>query len=166
MLNVEVIEFCEDNAIGIEKFLCDNFNLEKKTTKYNNKNKKWRIKHNEIEGWLNIIPVSLFFAYRYKKKIKTGVIVIVRDDYNQYNAYINPRIIHESYELKDLNEQLKNLSNDKQNGKNKKIILSRIKELEEYIRIIKHFDADDTMEKNRHLFELLDDNLELTRSKK
>lgn len=165
MISVEVIEFCEDNAIGIEKFLNDNFHLETKTEKYNKKNKKWRLKHSEIEGLFNVIPVSLFFAYRYKRLVKTGVLLIVCDDYNHYNAYINPRIINEAYELKELNARLKEIGNDDQKNNDKNLILTRIKELEEYIRIIKHFDAQDAVEQNNHILSLLNDNLLLQREK-
>ena len=93
MISVEVIEFCEDNAISIEKFLQDNFSLARYIPKKNSKNKKWRIKHNEIAGWINIIPVSLMFAHRYKHFVLTGKLLIVRDDYGKYCVYINPRII-------------------------------------------------------------------------
>ena len=85
MICVEVLEFCEDNAISIEKFLQDNFSLESYVFKKNPKNKRWRIKHNEIAGWYNVIPVSLMFAYRYKHLVLTGKLIIVRDDFGKYS---------------------------------------------------------------------------------
>ena len=162
MISVEVLEFCEDNAISIEKFLHDNFNLESYIPKKNSKNRRWRIKHNEIAGWYNVIPVSIMFAHRYKHLVLTGKLVIVRDDYGKYTAYINPRIIQESQQLGELQTMLQQIEEEPESFDNvlkmvetKRQLVEKINDLEENIRIIKHFNGEESLEYTMGIIKLL-----------
>ncbi len=164
MICVEVLEFCEDNAISIEKFLQDNFSLESYVFKKNPKNKRWRIKHNEIAGWYNVIPVSLMFAYRYKHLVLTGKLIIVRDDFGKYCVYINPRIIQESQQLTELQDKLKQIDEDIESFDNvfnivetKRNLMAKINDIEENIRIIKHFNGNDSLEYTSNIMNILEE---------
>ena len=143
MLSVEVIEFCEDNAIKISKFLNDNFEI----IRENNK-KKRRVKHSEIVGFTNIVPVSLFFAYRYKELVLTGKLIIVVDDYSKYAVYVNPRIIASVAMF----ETLQNLLLEKDSNIQ---ISNEIKDILENIRIIRHFNGDDSIKYAEKSFDVL-----------
>lgn len=165
MISVDVLDFCEDNAISIAKFLQDNFSIKSYIPKFNVKKKKWRIKHNEISGWINVIPVSLKFAYRYKHLVLTGKLVIVQDDFGKFCVYINPRIIQESFQLKELQILLQELdANDLEFYENaikiaefKRQLVGKIQDIEENIRIIKHFNGDDSLEYTMNIMNLLDE---------
>lgn len=152
MKSVEIREFCEDYSISIEKFLTENFSLESYVPKLNAKNKKWRIKHNEIAGWYNIVPVSLMFAHRYKHLVFTGKLVIVRDDFGRYCVYINPRIIQESQELESLQIRLQDVEDNFEVFEDtlkmleiKRQLEDRIQDIEENLRIIRHFNGEDSL---------------------
>ena len=162
MLSEEIREFCLYNAISIEKFLNENFSIEKYVPKFNERKKKWRVKHNEITGWLNVIPVSLKFAFRYKHLVLMGKLVIVRDDYGKFNVYINPRIIQESQELGVLYRKLQEIEQypdifmDAFNMVEYKQQLSeKIADLEENLRIIRHFHGEESLEYTSGLMNLI-----------
>ena len=145
MLNVEVIEFCEDNAIKVSKFLNDNFERQQE----NNKSKKRRrIKHSEISSFQNIVPVSLFFAYRYKELVYTGKLVIVVDDYGKYAVYVNPRIIASATMFETLQKLLGENDSNVQ-------ISEEIKDILENIRIIRHFKGEESIEYSQRSFKTL-----------
>ena len=144
MLSVEVIEFCEDHAIKISKFLNDNFEKEQD----NKSKKRRRIKHSEIMGLQNIVPVSLFFAYRYKELVLTGKLIIVIDDYGKYAVYINPRIIASVTMFETLQKLLS--ENDSRVDVSKEI-----KDILENIRIIKHFKGEESLEYAEKSFKAL-----------
>lgn len=173
MISVEVLEFCEDNAISIQKFLQENFSIESYVPKFNSRNKKWRIKHNEIAGWYNVIPVSLMFAHRYKHLVFTGKLVIVRDDFGKYNVYINPRIIRESQELAPLQAQLQELENNPELSIDairlveiKRQLIEKIQDIEENLRIIKHFNGEDSLNYMMRLAQVLPESSGLSRERK
>lgn len=92
MVREEILEFCEYYKISIKKFIKENYGI------FNDEVRN-RIKHKDISGFVNLIPVSLFFAYRYRNLVATGKLVIVEDDYYKYSIYINPRIIRESIKM-------------------------------------------------------------------
>lgn len=151
MISVEVLEFLEDNAISISKFLQDNFSIESYVPKYNQKKKKWRIKHNEIAGWINVIPVSMKFAHRYKHLVLTGKLVVVQDDYGKYCVYINPRVIRESCELAELQTLLGELEENFEPDAIRMVearrqVSEKIEDIEESIRIIKHFNGEESLD--------------------
>ena len=151
MISVEVLEFLEDNAISISKFLQDNFSIESYVPKYNQKKKKWRIKHNEIAGWINVIPVSMKFAHRYKHLVLTGKLVVVQDDYGKYCVYINPRVIRESCELAVLQTLLGELEENFEPDAIRMVearrqVSEKIEDIEENIRIIKHFNGEESLD--------------------
>ncbi len=151
MISVEVLEFLEDNAISISKFLQDNFSIESYVPKYNQKKKKWRIKHNEIAGWINVIPVSMKFAHRYKHLVLTGKLVVVQDDYGKYCVYINPRVIRESCELAELQTLLGELEENFEPDAIRMVearrqVSEKIEDIEENIRIIKHFNGEESLD--------------------
>lgn len=141
MIKQEEIEFCEDNAISIEKFVSENFVLTEYTTRKNKKNRKWRVKHEELTGMPNIITVPIPFAHRYKELVASGKLIIVKDGFGKYKVYINPRIIIESSKLDYLEECLENLQSSIAKSSESEIeyIERRIASIEENIRIIKHF---------------------------
>lgn len=162
MISVEVLEFCEDYAISIEKFLQDNFNLESYVPKLNSKKRKWRIKHNEIAGWYNIVPVSLMFAHRYKNLVLTGKLVIVRDDFGKYTVYINPRIIQESHQLAELQTRLQQIEDNPEVFDDtlrmvevKRQLIEKINDIEENLRIIKHFNGEASLEYTMGIMNLM-----------
>lgn len=164
MISGEVIEFCEDNAISIHKFLQDNFDSDSNESKTKAKNKRWRVKHSEIDVLCNIVPVSLFFAHRYKNLVSTGVLVIVRDDFGKYGVYINPRIFQEIQQYERLQEYLKQLEESPEMFDNvyqivelKRQIADKIHEFEEWIRIIKHFGGEELLDNMAHLVSVLDE---------
>ena len=151
MISVEVLEFLEDNAISISKFLQDNFSIESYVPKYNQKKKKQRIKHNEIAGWINVIPVSMKFAHRYKHLVLTGKLVVVQDDYGKYCVYINPRVIRESCELAELQTLLGELEENFEPDAIRMVearrqVSEKIEDIEENIRIIKHFNGEESLD--------------------
>ena len=151
MISVEVLEFLEDNAISISKFLQDNFSIESYVPKYNQKKKKWRTKHNEIAGWINVIPVSMKFAHRYKHLVLTGKLVVVQDDYGKYCVYINPRVIRESCELAELQTLLGELEENFEPDAIRMVearrqVSEKIEDIEESIRIIKHFNGEESLD--------------------
>lgn len=171
MLNEEIIEFCEYYAISIEKFLNENFSIEKYVPKFNERKKKWRVKHSEIAGWLNVIPVSLKFAFRYKHLVLTGKLVIVRDDYGKFNVYVNPRIIQESQELGVLHQKLRELEESPEMFDDafkvvefKQQLVEKIADLEENLRIIKHFHGDESLEYTSGIMNLIPE-VKLSRKK-
>lgn len=172
MISVEVMEFCEDNAISIKKFLRENFNIESYIPKFNSKNKKWRVKHSEIAGWYNVIPVSLMFAHRYKNLVLTGKLVIVRDDFGKYSVYINPRIIRESQVLEELQSKLTQIDEHPEVFEStlemvevKRQISEKIADVEENLRLIKHFNGESSLEYVAGIMHILEEE-ELTRERK
>lgn len=171
MISVEVLEFLEDNAISIEKFLQENFSIESYIPKFNSKKKKWRIKHNEIAGWYNVIPVSMKFAYRYKHLVLTGKLVVVQDDFGKYCVYVNPRIIQESCELAELQAILHELEDNMEPDtirmvEAKRQVAEKIHGLEENVRIIKHFNGEESLEYTMGIMNLLDESKNLSRARR
>ncbi len=153
MISVEVLKFCEDNAVSIKKFLQDNFSIESYVPKYNKNNRKWRIKHSEIAVLHNVISVPLKFAYRYKHLVLTGKLVIVRDEFGKYNVYINPRIIQELSESIALQEKLAYLDEHPEEFDDairmvevRRQLTEKIQDIEESLRIIKHFNGEESLE--------------------
>ena len=168
MISVEVLEFLEDNAISIEKFLQENFSIESYIPKFNAKKKKWRIKHNEIAGWYNVIPVSMKFAYRYKHLVLTGKLIVVHDDFGKYCVYVNPRVISESCELAELQAILHDLEENMEPDtlrmvEIKRQLAEKIQDIEENIRIIKHFKGEESLEYNMGIMHLIDESKNLSR---
>ncbi|MFR5856220.1 MAG: hypothetical protein ACLUFU_00235 [Bacilli bacterium] len=134
MVREEILEFCEYYKISIKKFIKENYGI------FNDEVRN-RIKHEDISGFVNLIPVSLFFAYRYRNLVATGKLVIVEDDYHKYSIYINPRIIRESIKMYTLKEELEALNEDnKEDLLQIEYLLKIIRDLEENQRIIKHFE--------------------------
>ena len=149
MENKEVYEFCEDNAITISKFLQDNFEVEIYPSKTERKKKKNRIKHDGIKGMLNVIMVPKSFAYRYKELVRMGKIIVVRDDFGEYQAYINPRVIAYCCNYNGLD----NFYYD-----NLEIVLKKV--LDNYVedmRLINHFSGNETFGKSRRLYSTYDE---------
>ncbi len=141
MIKQEEMEFCEDNAISIEKFVSDNFVLMDYAKKKNKRNRKWRVKHEELGGMPNIITVPIPFAHRYKELVASGKLIVVRDGFGKYRVYINPRIIVESAKLNYLENCLQELNDGMSQSNEYEIqyIEGRIASIKENIRIIKHF---------------------------
>ena len=139
ILNNEV-EFCEDNAISIGKFMSDNFSVLTYPSKKDKRNKKNRLKHDGIKDWPNVVGVSLHFACRNKILVLTGKIIIVKDDFGAYRAYINPLIIMQHYD--DYNE-------------NKVMTEQLIKEEAENIRLINHFNGKEELTNSIRIQQLL-----------
>lgn len=130
MVREEILEFCEYYKISIKKFIKENYGI------FNDEVRN-RIKHEDISGFVNLIPVSLFFAYRYRNLVATGKLVIVEDDYHKYSIYINPRIIRESIKMYTLKEELETLNEDsKEDLLQIEYLLKIIRDLEENQRII------------------------------
>ena len=133
MIKVEILDFCEHYKISIKKFLKESYGI------FNNEVRN-KIKHKDITGFINLIPVSIFFAYRYRDLVATGKLIIVEDDFHKYGVYINPRIICESYEIFMLKEELEQLDkNNPQDANQIECLLKLIRNLEENQRIINHF---------------------------
>ena len=171
MISVEVLEFLEDNAISISKFLQDNFSIESYVPKYNQKKKKWRIKHNEIAGWINVIPVSMKFAHRYKHLVLTGKLVVVQDDYGKYCVYINPRVIRESCELAELQTLLSELEENFEPDAIRMVevrrqVAEKIEDIEESIRIIKHFNGEESLDYTMGIMNIIHETNSLTRGRR
>ena len=171
MISVEILEFLEDNAISIQKFLQENFSIESYVPKFNSKKKKWRIKHNEIAGWINVIPVSMKFAYRYKHLVFTGKLVVVQDDYGKYCVYINPRVIRESCELAELQSLLNELEENLEPDAIKLIeakrqVTEKIKDIEENIRLIKHFNGEESLDYTMGIMNIIGDTHDFARKRK
>ena len=171
MISVEVLEFLEDNAISISKFLQDNFSIESYVPKYNQKKKKWRIKHNEIAGWINVIPVSMKFAHRYKHLVLTGKLVVVQDDYGKYCVYINPRVIRESCELAELQTLLGELEENFEPDAIRMVearrqVSEKIEDIEENIRIIKHFNGEESLDHTMGIMNIIHETNGLTRGRR
>ena len=171
MISVEVLEFLEDNAISISKFLQDNFSIESYVPKYNQKKKKWRIKHNEIAGWINVIPVSMKFAHRYKHLVLTGKLVVVQDDYGKYCVYINPRVIRESCELAELQTLLSELEENFEPDAIRMVevrrqVAEKIEDIEESIRIIKHFNGEESLDYTIGIMNIIHETNGLTRGRR
>ena len=161
MIKPEVIEFCEDHKISIRKFLQENYSIIP-----SNSTKRYRIRHKEIAGFANLIPVSMFFAYRYPELVASGKLVVVEDDYHKFNVYINPRIIGESLELQELEDQLNTLDEDTvDNLIQINLLLRKIAELKENVTLINHFHGIDEEIKAQSLFQKGRD-LGLTRERK
>ena len=161
MIKPEVIEFCEDHKISIRKFLQENYSIIP-----SNSTKRYRIRHKEIAGFANLIPVSMFFAYRYPELVASGKLVVVEDDYHKFNVYINPRIIGESLELQELEDQLNTLYEDTvDNLIQINLLLRKIAELKENVTLINHFHGIDEEIKAQSLFQKGRD-LGLTRERK
>ena len=161
MIKPEVIEFCEDYKISIRKFLQENYSIIP-----SNSTKRYRIRHKEIAGFANLIPVSMFFAYRYPELVASGKLVVVEDDYHKFNVYINPRIIGESLELQELEDQLNTLYEDTvDNLIQINLLLRKIAELKENVTLINHFHGIDEEIKAQSLFQKGRD-LGLTRERK
>ena len=161
MIKPEVIEFCEDYKISIRKFLQENYSIITSSS-----TKRYRIRHKEIAGFANLIPVSMFFAYRYPELVASGKLVVVEDDYHKFNVYINPRIIGESLELQELEDQLNTLYEDTvDNLIQINLLLRKIAELKENVTLINHFHGIDEEIKAQSLFQKGRD-LGLTRERK
>lgn len=157
MIKKEELEFCEDYAVSIEKFLSDCFILEKFEIKKNNKNRKWRIKHSEIRCLANIIQVPIPFAYRYKELVGIGKLIIVRDDFGLYKVYINPKIISESYKLRIMEKRLEDLKLRDELSKNDMCLLefleNEINDLREDIRLVRHFKGEEDLIKTHEMID-------------
>lgn len=172
MISVEIVEFCEDNAISIEKFLKDNFSIESYIPKFNSKKKKWRIKHSEIAGWYNVIPVSLMFAHRYKNLVLTGKLVIVCDDFGKYNVYINPRIIQKSLALESLRRKFQQVEEHPELFEStlgmielKRQLAEEIADAEENLRLIKHFNGEESLEYVAGIMQVLEEDMSRERKR-
>ena len=161
MIKPEVIEFCEDYSISIKKFLQENYSIIP-----SNSSKRYRIRHKEIVGFANLIPVSLFFAYRYPELVASGKLVIVEDDYHKFNVYVNPRIIGESLEIQELEDELNTLDeNLTEDLIQINLLLRKIADLKENESIIKHFHGESENAKSLKLFQMGKD-LGLARTRK
>lgn len=163
MIKKEVIEFCEDYAISIGKFLQDNYELEYYPSKKERRKKKNRLKHDDIKNWWNIVQVPKQFAYRYKELVHIGKLLIVRDDFGVYQVYLNPSLIKSSFMLAELEEELHNIENTPEEYMDASIIaytqakiMQLIEDQEENIRLIKHFDGGESLDYTNKLYELID----------
>ena len=108
----------------------------------------------------------MFFAYRYPELVASGKLVAVEDDYHKFNVYINPRIIGESLELQELEDQLNTLDEDTADNLIQiNLLLRKIAELKENITLINHFHGIDEEIKAQSLFQKGRD-LGLTRERK
>ena len=157
MIRKEELEFCENYAISIEKFLSDCFILTKFETKKNNRNRKWKVKHSEISDLVNVIQVPIPFAYRYKELVGIGKLIVVRDDFGLYKVYINPKIISESYKLRITEKKLEELKLRDELSKNDRILLefleNEINDLREDIRLIRHFKGEEDLIKTHEMID-------------
>ena len=157
MIRKEELEFCENYAISIEKFLSDCFILTKFETKKNNRNRKWKVKHSEISDLVNVIQVPIPFAYRYKELVGIGKLIVVRDDFGLYKVYINPKIISESYKLRITERRLEELKLRDELSKNDRILLefleNEINDLREDIRLIRHFKGEEDLIKTHEMID-------------
>ena len=169
MISVEVLEFCEKNAISIENFLKDNLSFYDYVPE---SNKKSLLKHDDIERWYNVIPVSLLFAFRFSDLVLSKKLLIVEDSLGRYQVYINPCIIEEAYELEGLKKQLEQIDSNFQDYSNvlhsvevKRQLLEKINEIEENLKLIKHFNGEGSIERTNMMVRLLSSDLRLTRTK-
>lgn len=169
MISVEVLEFCEKNAISMDSFLKDNIGIYDYVPE---SGKKRLVKHKDIEGWYNIIPVSLLFAFRFSNLVLSKKLVIVEDSLGRYQVYINPCIIEEAYELEGLKKQLEQIDSNFQDYSNvlhsvevKRQLLEKINEIEKNLKLIKHFNGEGSVERTNMMIRLLSSDLRLTRTK-
>lgn len=169
MISVEVLEFCEKNAISMDNFLKDNVCMYDYVPE---SGKKRLLKHKDIERWYNVIPVSLLFAFRFSDLVLSKKLLIVEDSLGRYQVYINPCIIEESYELESLRAQLEQINSNFQDYNDvlrsvevKRQLLEKINEIEENLKLIKHFNGEGSIERTNMMVRLLSSDLRLTRTK-
>ena len=163
----DVKDFCEYYAISINKFLQDNFDMFYVEEKVNKKNKRWRIKHSEIENLPRVVPVSLKFAMYYEEFVESGKIIIVRDEFGKYQAYINPQVIiylNKKEFLEQKKEEVEkttyNLCDLKQAYDYKNNIDNKLDLIEQDERIIKYFSGEDAIEYSKSIYEIEKENNE------
>lgn len=163
----DVKDFCEYYAISINKFLQDNFDMFYVKEKVNKKNKRWRIKHSEIENLPLVVPVSLKFAMYYEEFVESGKIIIVRDQFGKYQAYINPNVIIYLNQRELLEEEKKEIEkksydfNDLQKAYDyKNAVENSIDLIEQDERIIKYFSGEDAIEYSKSIYEIEKENNE------
>ncbi len=99
MLQKEEIKyFCNAYAISIRKFIRENYSLMENVSE-DEMSKKSKLKHNYLGNLPCVVGVPLPFAIRNKELVANGTLLIVKDDYKMYHAYLNPRILTVDYEL-------------------------------------------------------------------
>ena len=111
------------------------------------------------------------FAYRYKHLVLTGKLVVVQDDFGKYCVYVNPRIIQESCELAELQAILHELEDNMEPDtirmvEAKRQVAEKIHGLEENVRIIKHFNGEESLEYTMGIMNLLDESKNLSRARR
>ena len=158
MISKELKDFREYYAVSIHSFLKDCF-VKSET----NEKQGWRVKHSEIAFLPLTVPVSLKFAFRYEELVANGKILIVKDDFGKYQAYVNPKIIiclnkKQSLEqqLKELRKPFKDLHEIKTHMDQIIQVSQSIESIEEDERIINHFLVKDAIEYSKHVCNDLD----------
>lgn len=148
--------FCEDNAINIAKFLRENFILDGYAEK---RSKKKLFKHENIAKWPEIIEVPINFACHNQELVKDGTIVIVKDEFGQYKAYIAPFLLQTVKRIeKALREgmDIEDLSN---------ILHISIDNLAKKVRIVNCFAANTDVHYSREILqERVENNFNRTRN--
>ena len=153
MISKELKDFREYYAVSIHSFLKECF------VKSDTKGKSsWRVKHSEIAFLPLTVPVSLKFAFRYEELVANGKILIVKDDFGKYQAYVNPKIIiclNKKHlleqELKELKKPFHDLQELKSHMDQIIQVSQSIESIEEDERIINHFLGKDAIEYSRHV---------------
>ncbi len=153
MISKELKEFREYYAISIHTFLKECF-----VKNDTNEKRNWRVKHSEISFLPLTVPVSLKFAFRYEELVANGKILIVKDDFGKYQAYVNPKIIIclnkkrlLEQELKELKKPFHNLQELKSHADQINQVSQSIESIEEDERIINHFLGKDAIEYSRNV---------------
>lgn len=160
MVSEELRDFCEFHAISINKFLQNIFVREKYEQKYNNRNRKWKIRHSEIKDFPLIVPISIHFAHRYPELVSMGKIIIVCDEIHKYQAYINPKIIIQlshreklEEELREIKKRVYGLQDLEQGYQALTVIRQQLESIAEDERIIKHFVGEGSIDYSQNMGE-------------
>ena len=168
----ELKAFYEDHNISIRKYLNDYF----ETTfeiKLNNKGKKWRISHSEIDFLPLVVPISALFSMRYIELVEKGLILVVKDEFGKNQTYINPKYLMETLKEDEYIEELKKqekpfyeIDEILMRYATKKYYLKKLSEIEETKRIVRHFKKESTLEYLNSLKEGVDDELSYKEERK
>ncbi len=139
--------FLEGICISIRKFLDDHYDV--CGSGIPKDNKRWRIKHQEINFLPNIVPVSLGFCERYVDLVYQGKIIIVKDEFGKYRGYVNPRLIKEVPEEQDLILYLEEM------GINDNVVDRELEQIAETKRIVNAFHGENEILRNNKLCDVV-----------
>ena len=153
----ELKAFYEDHNISIRKYLNDYF----ETTfeiKLNNKGKKWRISHSEIDFLPLVVPISALFSMRYIELVEKGLILVVKDEFGKNQTYLNPKYLMETLKEDEYIEELKKqekpfyeIDEILMRYATKKYYLKKLSEIEETKKIVRNFKKEIKVENLKNL---------------